>query len=408
MEPGVDIGPMPASELPGWTEVAALLDRAHRHETYAQVGYWALEMLHGRLGEDWLRRAVSKSDDEFPLALDLLGSHTLALAEALEWAIRLDLSSDWDGGADMLRDLRNDPRTARLLHTRAQLTVAAAGSKLGWPVELEPSRENRRPADVKFSTSAGTASVEIRVLTQSKRARERFAAVESESEWLTMLGLTEGIWIGGKLDRHLTPSERDAVEEFVKSNAAHVLAGERPSLSLDGASLTLASRATDAGALHSPTVKEDLFWRMVYAIAEKAVKMKESGAQWLHITVLTGLWRFTVWGQSSLDERLKIMMSALDDVLGDQKPEGIVLCSAAGLAPAATEEMVQVGSGAALRRVIRPLRARETLIMGFSSCARATIPAWQALADAEGDWLDWALDRYALPSIGEILPPPPG
>ena len=45
--------------------------------------------------------------------------------------------------------------------------------------------------------------------------------------------------------------------------------------------------------------------------------------------------------------------------------------------------------------------------MGFGSSAQAMIPAWQALADAEGDWLDWALDRYALPNIGEILPPPP-
>ncbi len=405
MESGVDSGPTPESELPGWTEVAALLECAHRHETYAQAAYWALEMLHGRLGEDWLRRAVSKSEDGFPLALDLLGSHTLALAEALEWAIRLDLSSDWDGGADMLRDLRCDPRTARLLHTRAQLTVAAAASRLGWPVELEPSGENRRPADVKFSTPAGTAIAEIRVLTQSMGARERFAAAESESEWLTMLGLTEGIWIGGKLDRHLTPSERDTVEEFVKSNAAHVLEGKRPSLSLDGATLTLASRATDAGALHSPTVKEDLFWRMVHAIAEKAVKMKESGAQWLHITVLTGLWAFTVWAQSPLDEKLQIMMSALDDVLDDQKPEGIILCSAAGLAASTTEETAQTRNGVALRRAVRPLRARETLIMGFSPGAQAMIPAWQALADAEGDWLDWALDRYALPNIGEILPP---
>lgn len=399
---------MPESDPPGWTDVAALLARADRHDAYAKAGFWALEMLHERLGEDWLPRAVSKSNDAFPLALDLLGSHTLALAEALEWAIRLELSTDWDGWADMLRDLRRDPRTARLLHTRAQLTVAAVASRLGWGVELEPSRDNRRPADVVFSTPTHTVSVEIRVLTQSLSARERFAAVEGESDWLTMLGLKEGIWIGGKLERHLTPSERRTVEDFVKNNAARVVAGERPSLTLDGVSLTLASRATDAGALHSPTVKEDLFWRMVGTIAEKAEKMEESGAQWLHITALTGLWAFTVWGQSPLDEKLRIMMSALDDVLEERKPEGIILCSAAGLAPSTTEESVQTSNGAALRRAIRPLRARETLIMGFSPGAQEAISAWRALADAEADWLDWALDRYELPSIGEILPPPPG
>lgn len=395
-------------DLPGWIDVAALLKRADRHDAYTNAGFWALEMLHRRLGEDWLPRAVSRSGDAFPLALDRLGSHTLALAEALEWAIRLELSADWDGYADVLRDLRRDPRTARLLHTRAQLTVATVASRLGWAVKLEPSREKRRPADLEFSTPAGAVSVEIRALTQSASGRERFAAVESESDWLTMLGLNQGIWVVGKLERHLTQGERDVVEEFVRSNAARVVEGERPSLALDGVSLTLASRATDAGALHSPTVKEDLFWRMVGTIAEKALKMRESGAQWLHITALTGLWAFTVWGQSPLDEKLTIMMSALEDVLGDRKPEGIVLYSAAGLATAATEEQAQTQDGVALRRVIRPLRARETLIMGFSPSAQATIPAWQALADAEGNWLDWALDRYELPSIGEILRPPPG
>lgn len=399
---------MPEPELPDWNGIAARLKRADRHDAYASAGFWALEMLHERLGEDWLARAIGRSEDAFPLALDLLGSHTLALAEALEWATRLDLSTAWDGYADVLRDLRRDPRTARLLHTRAQLTVGAGASRLGWAVKLEPSRENRRPADVEFSAPTGTVSVEIRVLTQSLSGRERFAAVESESDWLTMLGLNKGVWIGGKLDRHLDQGEREIVEEFVRSNAARVVEGERPSLVLDGVSLTLASRATDVGALHSPTVKEDLFWRMVGTIAEKALKMRESGAQWLHITALTGLWAFTVWGQSPLDEKLTIMMSALEDVLGDRKPEGIVLCSAAGLATAATEKQAQTQDGVAVRRVIRPLRARETLIMGFSPGAQATIPAWQALADAEGDWLDWALDRYELPSIGEILPSPPG
>lgn len=123
---------------------------------------------------------------------------------------------------------------------------------------------------------------------------------------------------------------------------------------------------------------------------------------------LTGLWRFTVWGTSPLDKKLTIMMSALDDALGDRKPEGIVLRSTAGLATSVTEETAETHNGVALRRVIRPLRARETLIMGFSPSAEATIPAWQALTEAEGDWLDWALDQYELPSIDEILPPPPG
>jgi hypothetical protein len=80
------------------------------------------------------------------------------------------------------------------------------------------------------------------VLTQSLSGRAQFAAVEDESNLLTMLGLNEGIWIGGKLDRHLCPSERHAIEAFVKSNAAEVRTGARPSLSLDGASLRVPNK----------------------------------------------------------------------------------------------------------------------------------------------------------------------
>ncbi len=81
------------AELPpaGWSEVGEWLDRGERLYARYRVARWALETLQAQLGDDWLERAVTASDGGFPLNLDLLGAHTHALVEALEWALRLEM-----------------------------------------------------------------------------------------------------------------------------------------------------------------------------------------------------------------------------------------------------------------------------------------------------------------------------
>jgi hypothetical protein len=390
-------------EAPGWDDIAERFERMCLHDARRRAGRWALATLRERLGEDWLGRAVERSDGSFPLGLHLLGSHTLAVVEALEWAQRLDLCAGWDGHGFILRDLRRDPRTARILHTRAQLLVAAVACQLGWGVALEPSGRDRPPADVHLSTPADEISVEVRVLTQSESGREQFAAAESGSEWLMMLGIQEHVWISGKLNRHPRPAERREIERFVRRNAAAAHSGEKPRLALDGIALALVDRAAAAGTLSGPTVRENLFERMVSAIAAKARRMQNSGAEWLHITVLTGLRAFTPWGKSPLAEKLSMMMAALDEALGDDRPAGIVLCSGAGLTPEVKAEDAAQAHGSALRRPINPLSGRETLIMAFQPSAQGTIAAWHAIADTEERWLEWALQRYGLPSVAELV-----
>ena len=135
-------------------------------------GIWALDMLRAHLGEDWVGRAVELGDGDFPLALHLLSSHAQALAEALEWALRLDMCHDWDGSADFLRDLINDPRPSRILHSRAQLAQAAFAEYLGWPVVLEPGGDGGGPpADLAFEAPSGSLVTEIKVLMQSRIGR---------------------------------------------------------------------------------------------------------------------------------------------------------------------------------------------------------------------------------------------
>jgi hypothetical protein len=116
------------------------------------------------------------------------------------------------------------------------------------------------------------------------------------------------------------------------------------------------------------------------------------------------MWAFTNWATQPLERKLEDVVAALTQTLGDVAPAGIVLSSGAALHGGdEPEESVVVGSAIALRRVIAPLRARETLIVLLHGDAADSAMDWVALADAEADWLDWALARQGLPALAKIL-----
>jgi hypothetical protein len=387
-----------------WDEVQEWFEFVCKHDARMHAGRWAISRLRDALGEDWLPQAIERDSESYPLALLNLGSHLLVLAEALEWALRLELAMNMDGRGKALRDLRRDSSPQRLLHSQSQLLLAGLACRMGWPVALETSREDQPPADVEIATPTGTLSVEVRVLTPSENARREHAAVNHTSDWLVGLGVRHDVWIGGKLHLHPTESQREEIAQLIQDNASIARDGATVELSMPGIELELSQRGAANGSLHSPSTSENLFGRMIGTLAEKAEKMHRSGAGWLHLTTLTGLWAFTPWAQSPLEEQLAVMTAALDTALGQNKPDGIVLCSAAGMNQSGLkDESVSTETGIALRRVVHPVRVRGTLIMSFNSTGRAALPFWQALADAETDWLDWALQRRDLPSVAELL-----
>jgi hypothetical protein len=395
---GADFLPM------GWSEVSEMLDRGSRRDAHYQAARWALDTLREQLGDHWLERATKLSDRETPLGLHLLGIHTLALAEALEWALRLEIRQRWDGSADFIRDLVQNPTPGRILHSRSQLAQGCFAECLGWPVVLEPKRKPGAPADLEVTAPSGPMVIEIRVLSPSKSGLEQHAVAENASNWLFELRLVHDVWIGGELGRDPDEGERLEIEEFVRREAPSAQAGVQPRYSSPDISLVLAQPGSDAPALTSPPVREDLFTRMVRAITAKAKRMEISDAQWLHVTVLTGLWAFTPWGRDPLANKAPVMSAALSEALGDRRPDGIVMTSAASLAPENMEEEIAKDSaGIALRSAVSPLRGRESLILPLTKQGEAESEQWLALVRSESDWLPRALVERGLPSLDEIL-----
>ena len=98
------------------------------------------------------------------------------------------------------------------------------------------------------------------------------------------------------------------------------------------------------------------------------------------------------------------MSPALRAALGDRCPTGIVLTSAPGLAPYDMgEEIARSSAGISLQITgIQALRARESLILPSHETDKAANDLL-ALAQAEKDWLGWALAEGTCPPLSEIL-----
>jgi hypothetical protein len=383
-----------------WDAIGELIDRSGRGEAWARTGRWALDVLRARLGEEWPTKA-RRADPPVPpwSALPWIGGHALALAEVLELALRLELLDDVPGIADVRRELSRDVTAGRSLHSALQLEVAGLAHRLAWAIRLEPAGP-ASPADVAIATPAGEITVETCVLTERARSREARAASSNATERLGAAAHARGLWLAGELTRIPTDEQLAVIER-------EILSVDGPGPLSDDAHPGLYLVAADDAVghvLHGPTITDRLLPRLATAIERKATRqMQASAAGWLRITALTGLWPMTPWGRAPLAEKLELMTDALTAGLGATPPIGIVLSSAAGLAGAATDEIVVAANGVAARRLVAPLRARETLIMPFAHRGDEATGYWLSLVDSECDWLAWALAEAGLASVEEIF-----
>lgn len=385
----------------GWAAYQASLDQARRTGgPYWRAGTWAIADLRTRLGDDWPQRAA-RERHPLALAVQQLPAMPVALAESIEWAARLRLVASTEGRADLERDLKRDVSTGRGLHTKLMLEMAGSALRLGWDLRLEPGASSR-PADLRIGTPAGELLVEARVLTEDRGSRREREAIDRTASHLMLAGVRHGVWVGG---RYTPLSEDDAttVEKWVDRMAPAVHDGARPSLVTGGSHLTLEPRTRPSSGLRSTAVTGDLWPRMEGAIVDKAAKMSRSGARWLRITLLTGIWRNTVWGRSEPSAKLSALRTALGRTVAGHSIDGVVVSSAAGhFCGDVPEDRAVTTSGIAIRCAVAPLRARETLILPFSSRGEAEAGAWATLADAERDWLDWALELNGLPPMATL------
>jgi hypothetical protein len=198
----------------------------------------------------------------------------------------------------------------------------------------------------------------------------------------------------------------EAATEWIRTNAACARGGgEVPDFADHGMRLTLRQHDRPIG-LRGPTEAEDALRRLLVAIASKADRMQASGANWLRVDVLTGIWAFTAWGRSSMQQKTPVLAQAIRDMFGVAPPiAGVIVCSGASLFPGqVNEEHCELDDGSiGLRYAIAPMRAREAIIIPLREDGIRTARSWVQMHESDRDWLAWGLAKAGLPAEADLF-----
>ena len=119
-----------------WDGLRSRMSESVRSAEGQAAGIWAIDVLRDRLGHDWVER-VAVAEGRAPSDLLLSMVHAVAFGELLDLALRLHLLRNVEGMAVVRRDLKNDLREQRRLHTRVVLNVAALALQRGHDVAME-------------------------------------------------------------------------------------------------------------------------------------------------------------------------------------------------------------------------------------------------------------------------------
>ena len=241
----------------------------------------------------------------------------------------------------------------------------------------------------------------------SKAWRDESRGTDELFERIGAIGRHYGVRCEGQIVR--LPGgdgEADALLALVEDHARLVALGvTAPPLRFAGAALQVV-RVGDQSphGLTGPTMHGNSWERIAQRISEKAEAAHASGAAWLSLDAHDGLWQFTDWAQRPLAAKLRDVTRVARPLPGGLRGLVISSGSAQRQGEFADEDVLGSDGGYALRRVIAPLRVRETLIIPADDRTGDTVAAvWRDLYAGEPTWLAWALDQLGLLSADDIF-----
>jgi hypothetical protein len=404
-EPDLTVFLEPIFEADSFTELEERFRRGQRPEPWRRAGLWALDELRGILGEDWPGAAPS---GWFPPELGAAYSHTREYTRLLELALRLHRFADASGIASLRNSLKTDRRQDRWLHISLQLEVAALAARAGADTSFESRQQGRYPADVRLVADELTIAIEAFSLLTSERWRAGVDMSDAISDRLTAIERRYGV--ACEVDFAGELLEPEALRRFldqIELAAAVVAEGQPVDLARAGAASARVSRG-DKPSFNGPSITENPWRRISARLADKREQTRESGERvWLRLDLLDGTWQFSPWSQAPLADKLAAFGAQIRHEFGSRGPlAGVVASSGSAMAlTGLSDETVRAIDGSsALRRVIAPLRARETLVVPLGPDALEAGHFLRELYSNEAAWLDEALATEGLASTIEIFP----
>jgi hypothetical protein len=391
-----------------------------RTDAWRAAGLWALGVLKEILGEQWPGETSADRRGNAWAPADLCGahSHTRHYARLLELALWLDGLSSEPGMARVRNALRDDRAPGRWEHTRLQLEIAGLAKAASASVAFEGAgvagRAEREswPADVEVAAGGRRLAIET------------FAVLPSD-DWLAKVKRTDAIQARLRALEHRyqvacnidfggeSLEEEDALERFfvqIEYGAAIVAAGAERHTAREGRAVAHVGRGIPSGLFGPPIAMENAWGRVAARLSRKQAQVGErQDAVWLRVDLLEGIWQFTHWSQAPLRTKLELIAPQIEEALGGSATAiaGVVVSSGSAWAQSRFEadDVVVLGGRRALRRLIAPIRVRETLVIPLRGDAVDDAVWLAGLYADEPAWLPGALERSRLPSLAKIFPP---
>jgi hypothetical protein len=369
--------------------------------------------LQARLGDDWPRRTWERHG-QLPDGMELATAHPVACFEMIELALWLELLRGCAGFAALNRTLKQDARQDVIPHVRLELEVGALAAAAGYGVQFErPIPNSTKTSDITIGLDDGQSLlVEARVILQDERAVASNDFTNRAFRSIQNICNSYDVECSGDLTEIMDDPELAELLDTIETYARLVNAGGLPPLLLiRGAKLRVRQRGTteDKG-LRGPALTGDLWPRIANRLDQKARQTQGAKKVWLRICALQGLWLFTQWATLPLSDKLITMRQNIAGQLTDHPHvDGVVISSACAW-PQGTidpDECDDELGGYALRCAIPPMMARETLIIPLHTDAdtRRHARIWRDMYASEQNWLDYALKKFALPSVAQIFAP---
>ncbi len=393
---------------PTWEMLREQVDQAlRRSSAWRRTAHWTIDVLQEELGDSWTVDAFEQFG-ELPIpVMWAVSGHMYAFVQTMDLALRLRLLRSAEGAGRIRKELRGNRQLGRVLHASLQATIAGLALRRGWDFHLEPGRP---PADLWFETGGRKMTVETKVLEPSDLTREHHQAVDRTMDRIRDTATSQGVWVHGRISAIPSDDVLSDIIDWISRSAGFAQNGgivqpyQQPGLDLE----LVASGDAMGRRLTGPAGGENLLPRFVRTLSDKAERMSASGAEWLCVENITGLFGQTEWGLMDMARKVATLESAIHASLPSDTIGGIVACSsAATFNGTVNEEATETDSGSiGLRYPILPWRAREAIVVPLRDSARDATQHWRTLLEAERDWSAWALAEAGLPTFDEIIEQP--
>lgn len=374
-------------------------------------------------GDEWFETMADKGILPFSSMWERPLTNDIATIIFVERAVRIALLPPTTRD-DLATEARTQYDRAFFDHLDILLEVAGLGLREGWQSEPCPTLESGRNPDLRLTRPGMRFTVEV---TTCGLDRETINADTFQMQFqMRLLELQDKCGVELVAQSSVPTLDEETVANLFKSveEASHtvIATGTPETITVPGMT-ALVYRAGDRpyGTIgKAPRPQVDPSDRLVKRIVKKAEQTTGAGPTWIRVDESAQLFMFSRLDRMSPGDQLAYLIRRFQPELERYSHvRGVVLSFGAEPFPSSTQRQCHVvDSGrpdpwtgpVMLDRALPGPRRRRTFIIPIEGGQRLVLPGQVDLVpsrwyEAEGGWLDWALQRLHQPLSSNFLSP---